>query len=136
MTRAAIVGLALALGAVQPLLAAAAGTGDDLIATYRALGAGPFDPAAGRRAWEQKHPQAKPDGPDSCAACHGTDLTRPGRHQVTGKPIEPMAASVNPKRLSDPAHVEKWFGRNCRMVLGRDCSPQEKGDYVRLIQSH
>ena len=43
-----------------------------------------------------------------------------------------MAVSVNPKRLSDPAKVEKWFGRNCRWTLGRDCTPQEKADFVAL----
>jgi hypothetical protein len=137
VSRATMAGLAMALGlglgAMPPLSSAA--TGDDLVASYLALGAGPFDAAVGRRAWEQKHPPAKPGGPESCAACHGTDLTRTGRHAVTGKPIEPMAVSVNPKRMTDPAEVEKWFGRNCRQVLGRECSPQEKGDFVRFIQS-
>jgi hypothetical protein len=43
--------------------------------------------------------------------------------------------SVNPKGLADPAKVEKWLGRNCRWTLGRDCSLQEKGDFVTYFQS-
>jgi hypothetical protein len=46
-----------------------------------------------------------------------------------------MAKSVNPQRLTDPGKAEKWFGRNCRWTLGRDCTPQEKGDFVALIRS-
>jgi hypothetical protein len=126
-------GLVLTLCAAGPLWASA--PGDDLIATYQRQGAGPFQAAAGGRAWAQEQSPAGADGPRSCATCHGSDLTRPGRHVTTGKTIEPMAVSVNPKRLTDPAHAEKWFGRNCRWTLGRDCSPQEKGDFVRLIQS-
>ena len=125
--------LIMALSTACPLWAAA--PGGDLIATYQRLGAGPFQAAAGGRAWTQEQSPAGADGSRSCATCHGADLTQPGRHATTGKPIEPMAVSVNPKRLTDPAHVEKWFGRNCRWTLGRDCTPQEKGDFVRLIQS-
>ena len=125
--------LVLALSATDPLWAAA--PGEDLVAAYRRLDAGPFDAASGGRAWVQEQHPAGADGPRSCATCHGTDLTRPGRHATTGKAIDPMAVSANPKRLTDPAQTEKWFGRNCRWTLGRECSPQEKGDFVRLIQS-
>lgn len=125
--------LVLTLAAAGPLWAAA--PGEDLIAGYQRLGAGPFDAAVGARAWAQEQRPAGSDASRSCATCHGTDLTRPGRHATTGKAIEPMAVSANPKRLSDVAHAEKWFGRNCRWTLGRECSPQEKGDFVRLIQS-
>ena len=125
------VGIALGLGFPQ----ARAVTGDDLIATYQGQGAGPFSAAAGERGWTAKH---QPDGAAeqrSCATCHGTDLTKSGKHATTGKPIEPLAVSANRERLTDPAKVEKWFGRNCRWTLGRDCTPQEKGDFVRYIQS-
>ncbi len=126
--------IATALVLAASLLWAAA-PGDDLLATYKGQGAGPFDVAAGARAWVQEQRPAGAEGPRSCATCHGSDLTRPGRHATTGKAIEPLAVSANPKRLSDPSHTEKWFGRNCRWTLGRECSPQEKGDFVRLIQS-
>ena len=106
-----------------------------LIATYQAAGAGPFDAAAGERAWTVEHRPQGANKPRSCATCHGTDLRKPGRHATTGKVIEPLAVSANPKRLADTEKVELWFGRNCRWTLGRACTPQEKGDFVRLIES-
>jgi len=53
----------------------------------------------------------------------------------TAKRIEPMAPSVNPERLTDPAKIEKWFGRNCEWTIGRDCTTQEKADFLAFIQS-
>jgi hypothetical protein len=111
------------------------GAAEDLLANYRNAGAGPFSPDAGRSAWTQQHPSAKGGEPRRCASCHGTDPGQPGRHVETGKPIEPMALSVNPERLSDPEKVEKWFRRNCRWTLGRECTPQEKGDFVEYLIS-
>ncbi|WP_020506033.1 DUF1924 domain-containing protein [Lamprocystis purpurea] len=125
--------LAVGLGLGTQLVSAA--TGDDLIATYQGQGAGPFSAAAGARAWTTKHQPEGAGEQRSCVTCHGTDLTKPGKHATTGKPIEPLAVSANSERLTDPAKVEKWFGRNCRWTLGRDCTPQEKGDFVRYIQS-
>jgi hypothetical protein len=46
-----------------------------------------------------------------------------------------MALSVNPARLTDAKTVEKWFRRNCRWTLGRECTPQEKGDFIQFITS-
>jgi hypothetical protein len=125
--------LAVGLGLGTPLVSAA--TGDDLLATYQGQGAGPFSAAAGARAWTAKHQPEGSGEQRSCVTCHGTDLTKSGKHATTGKPIEPLAVSANSERLTDPAKVEKWFGRNCRWTLGRDCTPQEKGDFVRYIQS-
>ena len=124
--------LVLALSTTYPLWAAV--PGEDLVAAYQRLGAGPFDAASGGRAWAQEQRPAGADGPRSCATCHGTDLTRPGRHATTGKPIEPMAVSTNPKRLTDPVQTEKWFGRNCKWVVGRECTAQEKGDVLTYLR--
>jgi hypothetical protein len=106
-----------------------------LLQAYRAEGAGPFDAAAGQSAWVREH--RAPESPQvrSCASCHGSDLTRPGKHIKTGKVIEPLATSVNPARLADAEEVEKWLRRNCRWTLGRACTPQEKGDFVSYISS-
>jgi hypothetical protein len=49
--------------------------------------------------------------------------------------IEAMAISVNPQRFSDEAKVEKWFGRNCKDVLERACTAQEKGDFIAYLLS-
>ncbi|MCE9633679.1 MAG: DUF1924 domain-containing protein, partial [Methylophilales bacterium] len=47
--------------------------------------------------------------------------------------IEPMAPIMNPQRFTDQAKVEKWFGRNCKDVLERTCTAQEKGDYIQYL---
>jgi hypothetical protein len=107
----------------------------NLIEDYRNAGAGPFSQSAGRSAWIREHQSTGNGDTRSCSSCHGKDLTQPGRHIKTGKPIEPMAPSVNPARLTDPKKVEKWFRRNCRWTLGRECSPQEKGDFIRYISN-
>jgi hypothetical protein len=70
----------------------------------------------------------------SCATCHTADPRNQGKTRAN-KVIEPMAPNVNPKRFTDRAKVEKWFGRNCRDVLERACTAQEKGDYVAYMLS-
>jgi hypothetical protein len=109
------------------------GSTGDLIQSYRDAGAGPFSEADGKAAWIEKHQSPVGKKPRSCADCHGTDLSQPGRHIKTKKPIEPMALSVNPNRLSDTKQIEKWFRRNCRWTFGRECTHQEKGDFIRFI---
>jgi hypothetical protein len=69
---------------------------------------------------------------DSCTTCHTPNLKESGKTSA-GKLIDPMAPSVNPKRLTDPKEIEKWFARNCKQVLGRECTPQEKGDVLTFL---
>lgn len=109
--------------------------GSDLLQGYRDAGAGPFVPAAGRSVWTQEHPSPQGGAARSCSTCHGNDPRQAGRHAETGKPIEPMAPAVNAGRLTDPAKVEKWFRRNCRWTLGRECTAQEKGDFIQYLIS-
>jgi Domain of unknown function (DUF1924) len=71
----------------------------------------------------------------SCSSCHTDNPGSAGRHASTGKPIQPLAPGANPQRLTDPAKVEKWFRRNCRDVLGRECTAQEKADVVAWLIS-
>lgn len=71
----------------------------------------------------------------SCASCHGESPLTAGRHAKTGKTIAPLAPSANPQRFTDPAQVEKWFKRNCADVLGRECTPAEKGDVLAWLAS-
>jgi Domain of unknown function (DUF1924) len=71
----------------------------------------------------------------SCATCHTSDPREPGRHATTGKPIAPLAPAANPDRFTNPARVEKWFGRNCNDVLGRTCTATEKGDVLTWLLS-
>ncbi|MDD2884112.1 MAG: DUF1924 domain-containing protein [Dechloromonas sp.] len=69
----------------------------------------------------------------SCTSCHTNDPRQEGKHAVTGKRIRPLAVVANPERFSDPAKVEKWFGRNCKEVVGRACSAGEKADFVAYM---
>lgn len=69
----------------------------------------------------------------SCTSCHTDNPAQPGRHVVTGKAIKPLAPAANPERFSDPAKVEKWFKRNCTEVVGRECTAQEKADFIAFL---
>lgn len=73
----------------------------------------------------------KPDTP-SCTTCHSETPQAAGRTRA-GKPIDPIAVSATPKRFTDPGEVEKWFGRNCNSVLGRECTATEKGDFITFM---
>lgn len=70
----------------------------------------------------------------SCTACHTDNPRQAGRNAKTGRTIEAVAVSVNAKRFTDPAEVEKQFGRDCRSVLGRDCTAIERGDYITFMK--
>jgi len=102
---------------------------------YRDQGAAGFNEARGRLLWQATHTDARSGQKRSCTTCHTTDLRRPGKHVRTGKVIQPMAPSVNPKRFTDVRKVEKWFRRNCKWTLGRECTPQEKGDILTFLIS-
>lgn len=69
----------------------------------------------------------------SCASCHGTAPTRAGKHASTGKTLEPIAPMANPKAFTDTAKVDKWFRRNCKDVLQRECSAAEKADVLAWL---
>lgn len=71
----------------------------------------------------------------SCASCHTADPKNAGKHEKTGKAIDPLAPVANAKRFTDPAKVEKWFKRNCSDVLERTCTAQEKGDFMAYLIS-
>ena len=74
-------------------------------------------------------------GDMDCATCHGDSPRSNGKHAKTGKDIQPLAPSANAQRFTDGAKVEKWFGRNCKDVLSRACTAQEKGDFIAYLLS-
>ena len=69
----------------------------------------------------------------SCTSCHGTNLKATGKHVITDKPIEPLAPAANPERFTDLKKVEKWFKRNCKEVVGRECTAAEKADFIQFV---
>lgn len=71
----------------------------------------------------------------SCASCHTDNPRNAGKHERTSKEILPLAPAINKARFTDAATVEKWFKRNCQDVLERECSVQEKGDFMTYVLS-
>lgn len=92
-----------------------------------------FSAAQGERFYRAEH-AASGGGKIGCTTCHTTDPKSSGKTRAN-KVIEPMAPSVNAQRFTDPVKVEKWFGRNCKDVLGRACTAQEKGDFIAFVLS-
>lgn len=92
-----------------------------------------FSAVRGETLHRTQHNTGKADTP-ACTSCHGNDARSAGRTR-TRKPIEAMALSVSPERYKDAAKVEKWFKRNCDEVLGRECTPLEKGDWLAYMMT-
>ena len=90
-----------------------------------------FSVERGSKLWNSQHSEGNIDTP-SCTTCHTKDATAQGMTRAL-KPIAPMAVSKTPDRFTDSAKVEKWFGRNCSTVLGRDCTAAEKGDVITYL---
>jgi hypothetical protein len=68
-----------------------------------------------------------------CTVCHGKNLKVTGKHVVTDKPIDPLSPRVNSKRFTSLKKVEKWFRRNCKEVVGRECTAAEKADFIQFV---
>jgi len=71
----------------------------------------------------------------SCSTCHTQNPTAQGKHTRTGKILLPLSPNANAERFTDQAKVDKWFKRNCRDVLDRECTAQEKGDVLTYLMS-
>lgn len=101
---------------------------DQKLNEYRTLGAETFSAAAGLSLWQSDN------NGRSCTQCHGQQPVDVGKHNRTGKRIEPMALSVNPDRFNDSGKIDKWFLRNCKWTFKRTCTAQEKGDFLIWIR--
>lgn len=100
------------------------------LAHWTAQARAPGDADRGQSFFNSKH-----GGEWSCSSCHGTPPTRSGKHANTGKVIDPLAPAFNPKAFTDSDRIEKWFRRNCKDVLARECSPAEKADVLAYLAS-
>ena len=114
--------------------AAMADTIDDQLAAYQAEGGSDFSAERGKDLWFRNSPDSASGKPRSCASCHTNNARVNGKHAKTGKPIKPMARSVNPERFTDAKKIEKWFKRNCKWTYDRECTPQEKGDFLSYLR--
>ena len=92
-----------------------------------------FSIERGRDLFSSRPGTGKPDTP-SCTSCHSENPENFGQTRA-GKGIDPMAISKSPGRYTELEKVEKWFRRNCNSVLGRACSPLEKGDFLTFMMT-
>ncbi len=69
----------------------------------------------------------------SCAACHTDNPANIGKHNESGKPIKPMAPSVNPQRFSNINKSAVGFTKHCRDLYGKDCSAEDKANFVTYL---
>ncbi|OYU29192.1 MAG: cytochrome C [Burkholderiales bacterium PBB2] len=121
--------LLLAAALLGPSRASAA-TPAELLDGYVAAARAPADARRGQAFFTQRH------GAEwSCASCHHAQPTGAGQHASTGKEIGALAPAFNPRRFSEPAKVEKWFRRNCKDVLNRECSAGEKADVLAWLMT-
>jgi hypothetical protein len=111
-------------------LHAMAATPAELLAGYTAQAGQPANAVKGEAFFKASHGQEW-----QCTSCHGKSPMTGGRHASTDKAIEPMAPAANVKRFTDSAKVEKWFRRNCKDVLARECSAAEKADVLAWLIS-
>ena len=109
-----------------------------LMADYasQAAGSAPgFTPSAERgrifftHKWDVAHRMP------SCSTCHGSDLMQEGKHVITGRRIAPMSPRANAERFTDAAKAKKWFRRNCKEVVGRECTAAEKADLLKFFNN-
>jgi len=130
--------IAIALTFFFPSKPLQAGGIDDLINHYATLAKSEtqpfsgFDSDRGKELYLKKFSTGKIDTP-SCTSCHTNDPTQVGETRA-GKAIDPMAVSTSPERYQTLKKAEKWFGRNCRSVLGRECTATEKGDFLSFMK--
>ncbi len=92
-----------------------------------------FSVERGKELYFRKSTTGKAETP-SCTTCHSDSPLKAGQTRA-GKPIDPMAVSKTPSRFTDIEKIEKWFRRNCKSVLGRECTPIEKGDFITFLMS-
>ena len=122
-----VAGLALLIPLASP---AADTTPAQQQARFNAEAGSPGQAQRGGQFFNSRH-----GGEWSCASCHGNPASAPGKHASTGKAIDALAPAFNPQRFTDTAKVDKWFRRNCKDVLQRDCRAGEKADVLAWLGS-
>ena len=111
---------------------AQAATPAELLAGYNAQAGSPGSPERGQQFFTASR---KNDLNMNCASCHGSVPTGNGRNELSEKRITPLAPAFNPTRFTDLKKVDGWFQTNCKDVLRRDCTAQEKADVLAWLIS-
>lgn len=105
-----------------------------LMKSYQSQGAKPGNAKNGENLWSKTFTGKAPFVERSCKTCHTANLKNSGEHIRTGKVLKPMAPSVNASSLIKMKKIKKWFKRNCKWTVGRECSVQEKADILAFIK--
>ena len=126
LTATCVLALGLALPATQAWAADTSASAQ--LQRWSAEAGGPGQAERGKQLFNAKH-----GGEWSCASCHHTPPTTEGKHASTGKAIAPLAPAFNAKAFTDEAKVDKWFRRNCKDVLSRECTAAEKADVLAYL---
>ena len=93
-----------------------------------------FSADAGKTLFFQERRHSKKNEMRGCTTCHTKDVRQSGK-STTGQPIDPLSPAVNSKAFTDVKNIEKWFSRNCPWVLERNCSAEEKGNFITYLFS-
>ena len=73
------------------------------------------------------------DKETACASCHTRNPANAGKHIITGKAIRPLSPAVNDKRFNDIENVEDKFTEHCNDIIGSDCTPEEKANFIGYL---
>ena len=104
-----------------------------LLDDYQLQGVSVGNAQSGEQLWNKTFSGKAPFTERSCSTCHTDNLKNKGKHARTGKELKPLAPSANNQSLSDTKKIKKWFKRNCKWTLGRECTAQEKSDILTFI---
>jgi cytochrome c553 len=121
--------LATQVALSSPVFAA---TPAELLAGYVAQAGAPANPERGEKLFNTDF--GKELGL-SCASCHGAVPTKASRHAISEKRLAPLAPAFNDKTFTDRPKVEGWFRINCKDVMARECTAQEKADVLAWLIS-
>lgn len=128
-----LVRIVMLVGCAALSIAADAETPQNLLQSWRAQARAQSPQFAGFSAERGRSLYFTQPADWSCSTCHTNDPRGDGRHAVTSKSIKPLSPLANPARFSDVVKVEKWFKRNCKDVLKRECTAVEKGDLLTFL---
>lgn len=109
-----------------------ADTPASILAKYEKLAGAPGSPERGKKLFTTDFKQVLGW---TCSSCHTEDPSRRGQDQLKEKPIEPLAPAANPKRLTNPVHVDATLNVNCADVVDRKCTAQKKADLMAWLIS-
>lgn len=107
-------------------------TAGDLLADFTAKAGGQASAERGQKFFTTNFGRALGF---SCASCHGSEPTASAKDQITEKNLAPLAPAANARRFTDRAKVDHMFRVNCKDVVGRECSAQEKADVIAWLVS-